>query len=104
MEQLGQPEPLGATLVDGGANFAIWAPEADRVELCLFDADGGHYNVDLRGFTKGVFHGFVAGVTAGQEYGYRVHGTWQPERGLRFNPAWTPGLSIRMGETMAEAA
>ncbi len=87
MDQLGQPEPLGATVIDGGTNFAVWAPEADRVELCLFTPEGGHHNVDLTGFTKGVFHAFVPQVGPGQEYGFRVHGTWQPERGLRFNPA-----------------
>ena len=87
MDHLGRPEPLGATLVDGGVNFAIWAPEAERVELCLFDGQGGHRNTDLRGFTKGVFHAFVPCVGPGQEYGYRVHGPWDPARGVRFNPA-----------------
>ncbi|CAB4334438.1 unannotated protein [freshwater metagenome] len=87
MVQLGQPEPLGATLFNEGTNFAIWAPEADRVELCLFDSDGSHHNLDLKGHTKGVFHIFVPGLKAGQEYGFRVHGTWQPESGQRFNPA-----------------
>ena len=48
----GQSEPLGATILDGGTNFAVWAPDADRVELCLFTPDGGHWNVDLPGFTK----------------------------------------------------
>ncbi len=83
----GQSEPLGATITNGGTNFAVWAPDADRVELCLFTPDGGHWNVDLPGFTKGVFHGFVPEIGHGQEYGLRVHGAWQPDRGLRFNPA-----------------
>ena len=85
--QAGLPEPLGATLVSGGVNFAVWAPESDRVELCLLDDDGAHWNIDLPGFTKGVYHGFIPDIGAGQRYGFRVHGTWQPENGLRFNPA-----------------
>ena len=85
--QAGLPEPLGATPVEGGVNFAVWAPDSDRVELCLLDENGAHWNIDLPGFTKGVYHGFVSDVGHGQRYGYRVHGQWNPEKGLRFNPA-----------------
>lgn len=85
--QSGLPEPLGATVLDGGVNFAVWAPDSDRVELCLLDENGAHWNIDLPGFTKGVYHGFVPEVGHGQRYGYRVHGQWAPEKGLRFNPA-----------------
>lgn len=85
--EAGLPEPLGATIVSGGVNFAVWAPESDRVELCLLDDDGAHWNVDLPGFTKGVYHGFIPEISPGQRYGFRVHGAWQPEKGLRFNPA-----------------
>ncbi|MEY4493476.1 MAG: glycogen debranching enzyme GlgX, partial [Actinomycetota bacterium] len=85
--QAGLPEPLGATPIEGGVNFAVWAPDSDRVELCLLDENGAHWNIDLPGFTKGVYHGFVSDVGHGQRYGYRVHGQWSPEKGLRFNPA-----------------
>ena len=85
--EAGLPEPLGATIVSGGVNFAVWAPESDRVELCLLDDDGAHWNVDLPGLTKGVYHGFIPEIGPGQRYGFRVHGVWQPEKGLRFNPA-----------------
>ncbi|HPZ95804.1 MAG TPA: hypothetical protein PK871_12935, partial [Mycobacterium sp.] len=36
----GKPYPLGATYDGFGTNFAIFSEVADRVELCLFDADG----------------------------------------------------------------
>lgn len=85
--QAGLPEPLGASLGTGGVNFAVWAPDSDRVELCLLDDNGAHWNIDLPGFTKGVYHGFVPEIGPGQRYGYRVHGQWLPENGLRFNPA-----------------
>jgi len=84
---VGTPEPLGANARDGGTNFAVWAPDAVRVELCFFNEDGSQWSFDLPGYTKGVYHGFVSGVGHGQRYGYRVHGLWQPEDGYRFNPA-----------------
>ncbi|MBU6348036.1 MAG: glycogen debranching protein GlgX [Actinomycetales bacterium] len=85
--QLGLPDPQGATVRDGGTNFAIWAPDAIRVELCLINEDGSYWTFDLPGFTKGIYHGFLPDVGPGQQYGYRVHGEWAPERGMRFNPA-----------------
>jgi glycogen operon protein len=36
----GNPEPLGLTLVDGGANIAVFSAHADAIELCLFDSSG----------------------------------------------------------------
>jgi isoamylase len=33
----GGPFPLGATLRDGGANFAVSSGVADGMVLCLFD-------------------------------------------------------------------
>ncbi|MFT4189949.1 MAG: glycogen debranching protein GlgX [Comamonas sp.] len=89
----GSPRPLGASVAgeDGreGVNFAVWAPDAVRVELCLFDADGliEEARLDLPCCTGGVWHGFVPGAGAGQVYGYRAHGPWEPAQGHRFNPA-----------------
>jgi len=34
----GRDAPFGATLDAQGCNFVLWAPEAERVELCLFDS------------------------------------------------------------------
>ena len=36
----GKPEPLGVTVEPGGLNVAVVAPDADAVEIVLFDADG----------------------------------------------------------------
>src|ERR687897_2023658 len=38
----GNPYPLGATWDGSGVNFAIFSENAERVELCLFDADGSN--------------------------------------------------------------
>ena len=41
MEQWpGKAYPLGATYDGSGTNFAIFSEVAEKVELCLFDADG----------------------------------------------------------------
>ena len=36
----GRPFPLGATWDGEGTNFSLFSEHAERVELCLFDADG----------------------------------------------------------------
>ncbi|MEJ7137152.1 glycogen debranching protein GlgX [Amphibiibacter pelophylacis] len=86
----GQPHPLGACLAADGVNFAVIAPSATRVELCLFDAQGHETRHDLPVCTAGVWHGFVPaaqGGVAGAVYGFRAHGRWAPREGLRYNAA-----------------
>ena len=83
----GDPALLGATLLDGGCNFALYASEAERIELCLFDTDDNEYaRYDLPDVHRGVWHGMVAGVAPGTGYGFRVHGSWDPLQGLRPEP------------------
>jgi isoamylase len=83
----GRRFPLGATVRDGGTNFAVAAADADAMVLCLFDGDGGETQVPLLDYDAGVWHGFVPGVGGGQAYGYRAAGRYDPGSGLRFNPA-----------------
>lgn len=82
------PRTLGATLTEGGCNFAIWSNGADAVELCLFNEVNGK-TVETRfalSHRNGpIWHGYLAGVRAGQRYGYRIYGPWNPEHGNRFN-------------------
>lgn len=82
----GSPFPLGVSIVPGGRQFAVHAPQAERVELCLIDDDGTERRVDLPQQTYGVWHGIVENVSPGRRYGYRAHGAWNPRAGLRFNP------------------
>ena len=66
--------PLGASLTADGCNFAVYAPGASAVILCLFNSDTEqttHEQV-LPEKTGDVWHGFVDGITSGQLYGYRV--------------------------------
>ncbi len=84
------PRTLGATLTEGGCNFAIWSNAADAVELCLFNEVNGKLvetRFALSHRNGPIWHGYLAGVRAGQRYGYRVYGSWQPEYGSRFNAA-----------------
>jgi len=76
----------GATVVDGGVNFAVHAPYADAVEVCLID-ESGERRLTLPGRTGTVHHGSVSGVGPGQEYGFRIHGRWDPTSGIFSNPA-----------------
>jgi isoamylase len=83
----GDPFPLGATPDSNGTNFSLFSEVASRVELCLFDANGGETQIDLPERTAFCWHGYLPGITAGQRYGFRVHGTWEPAEGKRCNPA-----------------
>ncbi|TAH51501.1 MAG: glycogen debranching enzyme GlgX [Betaproteobacteria bacterium] len=106
----GRPWPLGATVclepsaasgkavadsmsptgaLSTGVNFAVWAPDASMIELCVFD-DGGRKELARRRLpacSDGVWHGFLPGARPGLVYGLRAHGPWAPHRGHRFNPA-----------------
>jgi isoamylase len=83
----GTAYPLGATYDGVGTNFGLFSSVAERVELCLFDADGTEHRVTLQEMDGFVWHGYLTGVGPGQRYGYRVHGPYEPEAGHRCNPA-----------------
>lgn len=88
MIENGSAESLGAHLRDGGTNFAVYSPDASRIELCLFSEAGAEISrIDLPSQTGGIWHGFVPGLQSGQLYGFRAHGAYDAERGLRFNPS-----------------
>ncbi|HZY18352.1 MAG TPA: glycogen debranching protein GlgX [Ramlibacter sp.] len=84
----GKPWPLGATLAEGGVNFAVFSSVAEKVEICLFDRTGTREvrRLALPCRTDDVWHGFVPGLPAGTRYGLRVHGPYNPAEGLRCNP------------------
>ena len=82
----GRPTPLGATWDGEGTNFAVFAPAAESVELCLFDGETEH-RVPLMEVTYHVWHGYLPRVGPRQRYGFRVDGPFDPERGQRWNPS-----------------
>src|ERR1700674_886768 len=70
----GRPFPLGATWDGQGTNFSFFSENAERVELCLFDADDREQRFELTQRTAFNWHGYLPGVGPGQRYGLRVHG------------------------------
>jgi isoamylase len=88
----GKSFPLGATLVEGGANFSVYAKHSTAAQLLLFDdvdAATPSRVIDLdprANRTYHYWHVFVPGVSASQIYAYRVAGPFDAGRGLRFDP------------------
>jgi isoamylase len=82
----GRPFPLGPVWDGHGTNFSLFSEHAERVELCLFDADDRETRFEVTERTAFNWHCYLPEVGPGQRYGYRVHGPYEPGRGLRFNP------------------
>ncbi len=85
----GRSYPLGAMWDGAGVNFALFAENASKVELCLFDdvnATKEAKCIVLGERTEQVSHSYLPDVLPGQLYGYRVHGPYEPAKGHRFNP------------------
>nr|WP_046022232.1 glycogen debranching protein GlgX [Magnetospira sp. QH-2] len=83
----GRPYPLGATWDGRGTNFALFSENAEKVELCLFDAAGRKEveRIALPEYTEQVWHGYLPDLLPGTLYGYRVYGPYDPNAGHRFN-------------------
>ena len=73
----GRNWPLGATWGEESTNFAVYAPEATCLWLCLFDEDGTETQHELTERSLGIWHGALPGVSVGQRYGFRADGPWQ---------------------------
>lgn len=83
----GTPYPLGATVDEGGVNFAVFSKHATKVLLCLFDDQGEEHQIITLPERQGhIWHGYLPGLKAGQQYGYRMDGPYAPTQGHRFNP------------------
>ena len=81
----GRHHPLGASWSPESTNFAVHAPSATAVWVCLFDDDGVESRHQLTEQSLGIWHGALPDVAPGTRYGFRADGPWQPELGLRFN-------------------
>ncbi|HEY4345420.1 MAG TPA: glycogen debranching protein GlgX [Parvibaculum sp.] len=84
----GRNYPLGATWDGLGTNFAVFSANAEKIELCVFDASGRREIARhaLPECTDEIWHGYLPGARPGLVYGYRAHGPYQPLKGHRFNP------------------
>ena len=87
----GRNWPLGATWTPESTNFAVYAPNATEMWLCVFDdpeVPGGadvETRYQLTEQSLGIWHGALPGINPGTRYGYRAEGPWDPAEGLRFN-------------------
>jgi isoamylase len=84
----GSAFPLGATFNGEGVNFALYAENAQGVELHLFkdNQDSSPTKIKIRERTHHIWHSFVPDLKPGQLYGYRIFGEYKPEEGHRHNP------------------
>ena len=96
----GRPMPLGATLMPGGVNFAVYSDSATQVTLVLFRRGEREPYAELpippefrigSVHAIGVFDLDRAGAGGDGldyddlEYGYRADGPWDPDAGHRFD-------------------
>ena len=90
--ETGKALPLGASLTNGGVNFAVFSRNAAAITLILFessDQDSPRKEISLtnrKNKTGNIWHCFIPGLKAGACYLYRADGQYIPEKGLRFNP------------------
>jgi len=91
---------LGPTVTPAGVHFAVLAPRATQVDLCLFDPHtGAETPLPLPTRREGVHAGFLPAAGPGLRYGLRAHGPWDPCAGDLFNPAkllvdpWAPAVA-----------
>ncbi|MFW5950727.1 MAG: 1,4-alpha-glucan branching protein GlgB [Gemmatimonadota bacterium] len=78
---------LGAHLVDGGTQFAVWAPSADRVSVIGdFNAwDPAAHPLEPQG-ESGIWLGTLAGVEKGDTYKYHVRNSRSGHRVDKADP------------------
>ena len=88
----GASAPLGATPTAGGVTFSLYARQAERVDLCLFDSPDAAEPSAVIGFegeshrSGHYWHGLVEGLGPGQVYGYRLAGPAADDQLLLIDP------------------
>ena len=80
---------FGARPDPDGVRFTIWSGAAERIDLCLFDAQGRVETdrVPLEALGDGAWSAHVPGLRPGARYGLRADGPWAPRDGALFDPA-----------------
>jgi len=87
----GRPYPLGASIVPGGINFAVFSRHATACTLVLFAKGAGQPLVEIP-FPPEFRVGHVFAMVVFDldyeniEYGYRMDGPYQPHKGHHFDP------------------
>ncbi|KAM7477644.1 hypothetical protein LguiA_025857 [Lonicera macranthoides] len=89
----GYPMPFGATVKDGGVNFAVYSSNATSVTLCLINLSDlpqkrvtEQISLDpLTNRTGDVWHVLLKGNFKDMLYGYKFDGKYSPEEGHYFD-------------------
>ena len=83
----GNSSPLGASQSVDSVNFAVYAPQATHVLLCLFDDSGFAETERLSMYLHegGVWSVCIEGLQEGVIYGFRVSGTYDLSSGQLHN-------------------
>jgi maltooligosyltrehalose trehalohydrolase len=86
-------QTLGAVLLgENACSFLVWAPKADRVDVCFTDPPG--IEIPMQPIGCGYFRTLVNGVSAGALYRYRLNNQKQrPDPVSRFQPTGVHGPS-----------
>ncbi|HVA46441.1 MAG TPA: glycogen debranching protein GlgX [Pirellulales bacterium] len=89
--QFTQPLAYGASLREGGVQFAVFSRSATAMRVLLYDRVTDlepehiiHFHPDLDRWGD-IWSVFVPGVTAGQLYHFQADGPFEPQRGHRFD-------------------
>ena len=64
----GNPYPLGATYDGTGTNFALFSEVAEKVILCLIDAEGTEERVELQEVDGYVWHCYLPHIQPGSAW------------------------------------
>ncbi|RZC56908.1 hypothetical protein C5167_015763 [Papaver somniferum] len=89
----GSPMPYGATVKNGGVNFAVFSGGAVSVTLCLISLSDLQENKvteeilldPLANKTGDVWHAFLVGDFKDMLYGYKFDGKFSPDEGHYYN-------------------
>lgn len=79
-----------------GVSFAVWAPDASKLDLVLFDKEGKNQTstVPLTKDAQGIFRGDVQEASAGTRYKYTIDGNGPfPDPASRYQPDGVHGAS-----------
>jgi glycogen operon protein len=76
---------LGAHIAGGTTRFAVRAPLAEALDLCLFAGERETRHAMSREGDTWTLE--LPGDLIGTRYGYRAHGTYAPDQNLWFDPA-----------------
>jgi isoamylase len=81
---------LGATPTGEGVHFAVHAPQAESVHVCLYEASSPGREASrlpMERDENGVWRVLARKGKEGMLYGFRAQGPWNPNQGLWFNDA-----------------